>query len=1441
MGSRDGGRPSLATQGKEEVQRCNRDDSEMHDPETLAEGRFGVSTTRGTTDTPCAGSPISIGEGAGPLDRGEESELNETELRTAGSFFRCCPESRQGWLAKLESVKELTDMGIWLAWGLAAGWLTELCPSAGPRRSSERKPRSGELFPLPVILPADMKQIDNETDAGWKLDLSVRCWTAVCCAATNVLYQCSDSGLQRKPGKVHARALEVMGQRIRRLLEGCDKVDGSFEETVEDLKNKRVNYVGEEVSQPHALTVNQIRKGLPPKGHGGSIPILPFLRGRTKYLMKNPLESMLDESERGGAPVTARVHIKKGEELEVFNLLEERGVIQWVPEDLAFSDCRGTYLSGLFGVVKQGKFTEDHLPILRVITNLIPVNGLFSILRGDIDYLPSATGWMPMLLSNGDVVSMSQSDMASAFYLFAIPEEWYPFFCLNFVTSGSSIGRPLGGRYRPAIKVLPMGWASSVGVMQQISREILLCNGLPPELEFKKTGGVPLWFTKVMEATSSKRAWWQVYLDNFMSGECHDGHGGSIGVDLQQRALEAWERTGVLSATDKQVLDSKEVVELGVRFDGSRGLLGASESRLLKTIWASLYLLRRGHWSQKEAQVVLGRWIFILQFRRAAMGTLSRSWRAVEGRWPRPEDKNGLLREIMTLICLGPLLQTDLSSGYDGRVSCSDASETGGAAAVSKGLTWSGRSLAAVRMDARLAALEVPVVVVSCFNGIGGAFRIYDILGLSPMGRISIEIYKPGNRTTRTTWPGVIELHDIETVDEAEIRRWANMFPRIQELHLYAGFPCIHLSAVRAGRKNLDGEGSNLFWKLVEVIKNVQKVFSPFCRVRFCVENVASMDEDARFAISDTLEVAPVKLDPADCMCFSRPRFAWCSETLHQMDGIELWTEREYVRAYLSADSQVSTAQWIRPGWTWTQESTQNKFPTFMKAIKRQRPPPVPVGLNKATPTMVTMWTEDEYRFPPYQYHPRFWLEAPNNAPRLLDASERELLLGFGPGHTDSCQSASVKKRNLREHEDIRKSLCGDSFAILPFAVMGACMCSALVPRMSPSQILRRLGLAPGATAHPCVEIPISRYLSYGGDVHRPVVEEDLVRQLGLSVNHTGADVRILRRTRAERCKRRKGISLKAFTIAEKTRKRYEVAVGLILPFLEQHGLENCDDLICEWIELQWARGESVSVIADCFSGLHYFLPYLKGTLKQAWRLFKSWRRVETPCRAAPITVLLVKAMVARAVDLKDVAFATFLALGFHALLRSGELLSLQFQDVEFTGSCGVVTLRSSKSGLRHGTEEAVAIREPLCLQLLETLFSMQAHSPGHKLWPHSAQYFRDTFRRYLRYFRLLHLSFKPYSLRRGGATFLLQEGVPLETILLRGRWRSVQVARLYLEDGLAQIPAIRIPASDLPRIHAYSMQAQKAPIPSHPVLALRGRALGIAGLSTVRFEEALS
>lgn len=1058
---------------------------------------------------PCALEAVAPFESGTP-ERGLPP--NSMDFAEPGATPACAgdghPGSRSEWLQRLTQCSSLVELGIGLAWGWSAGYAQVDVNRARPTRAARFS--KGGLFPLPVSMPVLSFSGLAGLSPCEKLEVAIQCWVALGCLALNSMYGCPNEGQTRAPGKVHDAALKGLRSKVERFLQGEIPLSFSFNDAVEELKERKLSYTGEEILQPHCLTPEQILKGLPPIGHGGSIPILPFLKGRTKYLMQHPEESLLPLKDRGSSAVTAKVHIAKGLELEVFELLRSRGIISWIPADETFKDERGTYLSGLFGVVKPGKYTPSKLPVLRVIMNLVPINDIFSVMRGDIDCLPNATQWMSLSVDDGEFITLSQGDMASAFYLFAIPPCWQRYMCFNFQAKGCCLGvdglEP-GRLYRPACAVLPMGWSSSVGIMQAISREILISRGLPPSLEIRKGAPLPPWFAQVTSQCDETRSWWQVYLDNFMAADVSSEQLADHSRSLQEMAMRAWTDAGVLTAHDKQVVSQREITELGVRIDGERALLGGSPARLLKTIFVTIHHIMNKTWSRKECQIVLGRWIFLLQFRRAAMSILSRAWDATSVRWPTLKQLDVLHSELMALIFLGPLLQTDLSAGFDPAVTCSDASEAGGACAVSSGLSWSGKSFVGAKNDTRLRAIACPILIVSIFNGIGGAFRLYDILGIEPQGRISVEIDRHCNRVTRTAWPDVIELHDVQEITKEEVARWASLFPHIRELHLFAGFPCVHLSSVRAFRENLSGEGSRLFWKLLEVISWVQEVFGTYATVKFCIENVASMDESARLEISGELGISPIKLDPSDMMPYSRPRLAWCSEPLYEMEGVQLWKEREYTRAYLSGGTLVN-AQWIRPGWTWD-PPLGTCFPTFMKNIKRQVPPPQPAGLARTSYECQERWRKDQYRYPPYQYKDQFLLHQSGSAPRLLDASEREILLGFGPGHTSACMSASEAKKNYQHYEDQRCSQCGDSFSILSFAVMASAMAASMIPRMTPEQILLRLGLAPGFSAHPDCRVPMSRWLAYGGNPDLSYSDGELVRHLALTVNHTGADVRI--------------------------------------------------------------------------------------------------------------------------------------------------------------------------------------------------------------------------------------------------------------------------------------------------------------------------------------------
>ena len=284
-------------------------------------------------------------------------------------------------------------------------------------------------------------------------------------------------------------------------------------------------------------------------------------------------------------------------------------------------------------------------------------------------------------------------------------------------------------------------------------------------------------------------------------------------------------------------------------------------------------------------------------------------------------------------------------------------------------------------------------------------------------------------------------------------------------------------------------------------------------------------------------------------------------------------------------------------------------------------------------------------------------------------------------------------------------------------------------------------------------------------------------------------------RTSQDRAKARVGISLRDSGITDKTRLRYKAALAALLPFITLiASSEELDCVVEEWIEMQWINGSTLGQIGDALCGLQFYCPEFKGHLRGSWRLYKNWRRLEIPCRAPPISADIVRAFVSWLIDKEEVSGAFLIALAFHAYLRTGEALSLHFSDLQVNDSTGVVTVRGGKSGLRSNMDEAIAIYDLGVLELARLAKLLpHASQPRAKVWNHSPNLFRKVFQQCVEHFGLHKLELKPYSLRRGGATHdYMLHGI-LEPILLRGRWHSLQVARLYIEDGLAQLPSLQL------------------------------------------------
>ena len=286
------------------------------------------------------------------------------------------------------------------------------------------------------------------------------------------------------------------------------------------------------------------------------------------------------------------------------------------------------------------------------------------------------------------------------------------------------------------------------------------------------------------------------------------------------------------------------------------------------------------------------------------------------------------------------------------------------------------------------------------------------------------------------------------------------------------------------------------------------------------------------------------------------------------------------------------------------------------------------------------------------------------------------------------------------------------------------------------------------------------------------------------------------RGTRAQRQEARSNIVLEDVGITASTLERYYTAVSRMAPVLESVTSETgLDEAIAAWIQDEFEDGSPLYLVGDALSGIHHFEPYTKRKLHKSWRLYAIWRRYEVPCRAPPLPQDITLGLAGWCLSVDELTMAALILLGFHCLLRTGELLQVRPCDFLLDGNKGLVSLPSSKSGVRNNTRESVSIHDPCTLEVVQAMLDLknQFHLQQVACWNRSGTAFRALFRRALDALQVASLGFRPYSLRRGGATLEMQTHGLMEKTLIRGRWKNSNIARLYICDGLSLLPSLRM------------------------------------------------
>lgn len=139
-----------------------------------------------------------------------------------------------------------------------------------------------------------------------------------------------------------------------------------------------------------------------------------------------------------------------------------------------------------------------------------------------------------------------------------------------------------------------------------------------------------------------------------------------------------------------------------------------------------------------------------------------------------------------------------------------------------------------------------------------------------------------------------------------------------------------------------------------------------------------------------------------------------------------------------------------------------------------------------------------------------------------------------------------------------------------------------------------------------------------------------------------------------------------------------------------------------------------------------------------------------------------------------------------------------------------IISLGWTKSGKRQGAAESCIIGFDIAVRFIRRRKSLATTSTSFCTSP---QRWRLLFNEALQALKLPSFDFRPYSLRRGGATWWFSKHHSLDQILLQGRWQAAKTARIYLNEGLAALAEMKLPKSRpslAPFLHVFRTQSRR-------------------------------
>ena len=246
---------------------------------------------------------------------------------------------------------------------------------------------------------------------------------------------------------------------------------------------------------------------------------------------------------------------------------------------------------------------------------------------------------------------------------------------------------------------------------------------------------------------------------------------------------------------------------------------------------------------------------------------------------------------------------------------------------------------------------------------------------------------------------------------------------------------------------------------------------------------------------------------------------------------------------------------------------------------------------------------------------------------------------------------------------------------------------------------------------------------------------------------------------------------------------------------------ERANAFLIDYIQTLFDHGRPFGLAKETILAMQTVFRHLKGRLRAAWDSVSSWRlrnpvRSRVPMRFEILLGLcrygcLAAARLDQGRALLWLAWVTSLLAGFWGLLRPKELFGLHRSCVRLPGrfrvsnqNLAVFTVLEPKNRAFMGRVQVRLVRDPVCVRWLEWWWKDML--PEQPIWPATRRTWVGMLNIALRFIGLENVNLTPGSLRAGGATFLLEQGVAVSNIRFAGGWASDHSLAAYLQEAEA-------------------------------------------------------